>query len=208
MVMGNAQLLTSRADSLSDADRASALTDIAREAERLNQIIENLLIVARYERGQRPEVEPTELRRFVRNACARFGQTHGRRVEVRTSSDVWCLAEHSYLEQVVDNVLTNADKYSPAGAEVTVSVCLREDEAIVSVEDRGPGVNDEEREIIFSSFYRSEATARRARGVGIGLAVCQRLVEAQGGRIWCEPRDGGGSVFSFTLPLLTDVGEG
>jgi len=72
----------------------------------------------------------------------------------------------------------------------------------ISILDRGPGVSAAESEIIFQAFYRSDRTATAVAGAGIGLAVCKLLVQAQSGRVWMQPRRGGGSVFAFTLPVV------
>jgi two-component system sensor histidine kinase KdpD len=103
-----------------------------------------------------------------------------------------------YLEQVVQNLLSNARKYSPSGAPVTVSGVIEDGFLRICVADRGKGIADAE--AVFNAFVR-EAGNDRVTGLGIGLTVCKRLVEAQGGSIRAEPRDGGGTTFSFTLPL-------
>ena len=74
-------------------------------------------------------------------------------------------------------------------------------EVVVSVLDRGPGIASDELEAVFGRFYRSSQRPKRVRGMGMGLTVCKRLVEAQRGRIWLAPRDGGGIEVSFTLPM-------
>jgi len=70
--------------------------------------------------------------------------------------------------------------------------------------DRGPGIEENEIDKIFERFYRSARTSRQAKGAGIGLTVCKRLMEAQSGRIWAEQREGGGLNVSFALPLNTE----
>ena len=94
----------------------------------------------------------------------------------------------TYVEQVMRNLLSNAEKYSPANAPIEVRIERDRHDLIVSVLDRGPGVTEEEQSQIFEAFYRSQKTARRAKGVGIGLAVCKRLIEAQGGTITVSRR--------------------
>jgi signal transduction histidine kinase len=86
---------------------------------------------------------------------------------------------------------------------------LVDGESVVQVLDRGIGVDPDQAAQVFLPFFRAEAAQRRAGGVGLGLAVCQRIVEALEGRIWARPRDGGGSEFGFALPPaaeLEDVG--
>ena len=106
-----------------------------------------------------------------------------------------------YFEQVLRNLLSNADKYSPPTEPVLVRTRRDDGFVTISVLDRGQGVADEDVDKIFRAFYRSPRTSAQASGAGIGLAVCKRLIEAQGGRIWARPRDGGGAEFGFTLPL-------
>ncbi|HEX6736949.1 MAG TPA: ATP-binding protein, partial [Vicinamibacteria bacterium] len=103
------------------------------------------------------------------------------------------------IEQVVVNLLENALKYSPPGTPIEVSGEESPHEVTVSVADRGPGVPAAEQERIFEKFYQAPA-ARRAGGVGLGLAICRAIAQAHGGRIWVEARPGGGAVFRLALP--------
>jgi two-component system, OmpR family, sensor histidine kinase KdpD len=102
------------------------------------------------------------------------------------------------VELVVGNLLANAEKYSPPDKPIELSVRVEGGSVIVSVRDRGPGVPPEDADKIFDAFYRSESSSG-VKGVGIGLAVCKRLLEAYSGQLSLSPRDGGGSDFSFTL---------
>ncbi|MBC7231133.1 MAG: sensor histidine kinase [Actinobacteria bacterium] len=97
--------------------------------------------------------------------------------------------------------MDNAIYYSPEGAPVEVVLGKSGEEALVSVLDRGPGVAEGERERIFERFYRARAMrGHGSAGLGLGLFFAREVVEAHGGAIWCEPREGGGSAFRFTLP--------
>jgi signal transduction histidine kinase len=106
-----------------------------------------------------------------------------------------------YIEHVLRNLIGNARKYGP-GSPVQVALQVSEDgEALVSVRDRGPGIQPDESEQIFDRFYRAPSTSMRASGAGMGLTVCRTLVTAMGGTIWAKPREGGGLEVAFTLPL-------
>jgi len=103
------------------------------------------------------------------------------------------------IEQVLINLLENAAKYTPAGSPIEVSARAARGEVLVTVADRGPGVPPEESEKIFEKFHRA---ARGAGGVGLGLAICRGIIKAHGGRLWVDPREGGGAAFRFTLPIV------
>jgi K+-sensing histidine kinase KdpD len=105
------------------------------------------------------------------------------------------------VEQVIRNLLSNAEKYSSLTTPIEVRIERVANSMAISVLDRGRGFAPEEAELIFTPFYRSPRTADVAGGVGIGLAVCKRLIEVQGGRIWAHPRQDGGAEIGFSLPL-------
>jgi len=113
-------------------------------------------------------------------------------------------ADPTYVEQVIRNLLSNAAKYGGEGSTVHVSASAGDGEVVVRVLDDGPGFPSAETARLFDLFYRSPGTAATASGAGIGLFVCARLVAAMGGRIWAEPRDGGGAEFGFALPELQE----
>ena len=97
--------------------------------------------------------------------------------------------------------MSNAAKYSPEGTEIRVSARRQDGEVLVSVTDHGKGITPEEQSQLFQPFERLAETSRTSRGLGLGLMVCKRLVEAHGGRIRVTSAPGQGSTFSFTLPL-------
>ncbi len=110
-------------------------------------------------------------------------------------------ADQHRLSQVLTNLLTNAIKYSPEGADVTVRVARHGDEAHVTVADRGVGIPPEALPYLFDRFYRVTATARDVQGLGLGLCISHRIVEAHGGSIDVVSEPGLGSSFTVTLPL-------
>jgi K+-sensing histidine kinase KdpD len=106
--------------------------------------------------------------------------------------------------EVLANLLDNADKYSPSGGEVVVDVWADQTEVAVSVRDFGSGLPASDLDRVFEKFYRTDSSdSQPAYGYGLGLYICRRLVEAQGGRIWAENHPEGGAIFSFTLPVVS-----
>jgi two-component system sensor histidine kinase KdpD len=205
-VRGNAEVLLQRMEQLNESGREGALRDIANESERLNRIIDNLLLLARVEQGQEAEREPLVVVRIVERVLAR----HRR----RNPSRGFEIVEHDrprpvsfvegYLEQVVENLVSNAEKYSPSHEPIRIEIERDDMEVRIRVLDRGVGITQEEADQLFEPFYRARATSGRAAGLGIGLSVCKRLVTAQGGRVWAQPREGGGAEFGFALPILDE----
>jgi signal transduction histidine kinase len=185
--------------------------DIARANERrLARLIEDILNVSRIEAGQmRVSREPVTLapmlKRVVRLAQA---ETNLHRLILKLPRRLpFVLADHSKVEIVVNNLVTNAINYSPHGGRIMVTVKGPADgELIVSVVDEGVGIPEEHLDKVFSRFYRVDTSdGRRVYGHGLGLYISKRLVELQGGRIWVQSRERHGSCFSFSLPV---VGEG
>ncbi len=117
-------------------------------------------------------------------------------------------ADRTRIERIIENLVDNAIKYSPKGGEIRVSAKQAEHQIVVSVTDRGIGIAESDMKNLFEPFSRveSQLVGSSIRGIGLGLVVCKRLVEAHGGRIWVESKLGKGSTFSFTLPL-NDHGE-
>ena len=207
-IYGNAQLLLQRSRELPDEQR-DMLADVAEDSDRLLGVIENLLLLTRAEAGTPPELEPQLLDHVLRRACEAFQKRRGRAVSFTRmpGSHVVVEADRTYLELVVGNLLSNADKYSPRTQPIDVVLSADRAEAQVSVFDRGIGIGESDAERIFTPFYRSASAKRQASGMGIGLAVCERILEAQGGRVWARPRPGGGAEVGFAMPLMDDPGD-
>ncbi|TAK61364.1 MAG: PAS domain-containing sensor histidine kinase, partial [Dehalococcoidia bacterium] len=200
-IYGNARLLRSRAAIVAAEDRDVALADVEHEAERLQRIIENLLVLARMETAETVEMEPIEVGKTVRRIAAEFCRRHlGTKIELSLDERARVvIAQPTYFELVLHNFLSNAAKYGAPGEPVEVEATAAGDEVEFRVLDYGAGVRPEEIERLFSPFYRAKETRTLVGGMGIGLAVCKRLLEAQGARVWARPRPGGGAEFGFAL---------
>lgn len=206
--LGNASVLRRSYDQLDTESRESALDDIHDSLLRLAAIIDNMLALARLDRGVGLELEPVLLTRVADVGAQAEAQRALRNVTVTGDRGLVALGSEAYVDQVVRNLVANAFKYSPADRAVEVEVKRRDDRtAVVRVRDHGGGVPLSERLRIFQPFYRSSRTSELAEGIGIGLAVCKRIVESMDGEIWCESAPDGGSVFSFTLPLFVEEAE-
>jgi signal transduction histidine kinase len=118
-------------------------------------------------------------------------------------------ADQKRIYQVVQNLLTNAVKYSPDGGCIILSARCERRDLVVSIADQGLGMPTAELDRIFDRFHRVHSEMSRViGGTGLGLAICKGLVEAHGGRIWAESEgEGKGSTFKFTLPLLPDAAD-
>ncbi len=111
-------------------------------------------------------------------------------------------ADRERLADVVANLLDNADKYSPADQAIILEIGADAEQVTVSVRDFGAGLPPADLERIFEKFYRTDSSdSQTAYGYGLGLYICRRLIEAQGGRIWAENHPAGGAIFSFSLPV-------
>jgi signal transduction histidine kinase len=111
------------------------------------------------------------------------------------------LADEQRIAQVLDNLLTNAARYSPSEARIGVRARAINGHVEVAVEDHGPGIPENQREQVFDKFVRLDGSgSNQPGGSGLGLAICRGIVQAHGGRIWVEPNAHQGSTFAFSLP--------
>src|SRR5439155_1251975 len=177
-----------------------------------NRPVRGSAAVAERPDGRRVAFEPypTPLRdHLVERAVDTFGRRHpGRPIRVtRSFSSSVVDADATSIELVVDNLLGNADKYSRPGVPLEVVLTVKDGWSKIEVRDRGIGIADVDADDLFTPFYRADEARRTANGMGVGLAVCKRIVEAQGGSVWARSRRGGGAIVGFSLPL-SDATEG
>jgi PAS domain S-box-containing protein len=199
-IYGTSRLLRRRYDRLPDEDRIELMEGLISESDRLQRIIENLLLMTRLE-ASGIELEPVLLPMLIRQAVEAFqGRNPGREIDLTIDMAAPpVMGNQMYVELVIENLLSNANKYSEPGRRIEVALEARPAEAGVLVRDRGVGLSDDDLSRLFTPFFRSAATRNMASGTGIGLAVCKRVIEAQEGTIWAAARPGGGSEFGFAL---------
>ncbi len=181
------------------------------QANRLERLITDLLDVSQIESGQMSiAVESVDIGDLLDAQAFELSRQHPDR-DVRfhrPARPVVVQADPFRVGQVALNLLSNALKYSPAGSPVDLELACSGSHAVVSVGDRGPGVPAPERDRVFERFHRVEnGLTRTTGGTGLGLFIARRLVEGMFGRLWLEPRAGGGSTFSFSLPLVVASGS-
>jgi PAS domain S-box-containing protein len=206
-IYGFAQTLLRDDVAFGEAERRTFLEFIARESERLTTIVDALLNVARLDTGDLAvSLEPTDVANVVGDVVANVastGNTNGHRFVADVEAPhLEAQADPEKLRQVLDQLISNAVKYSPHGGTVTVSARRRRDAVEVAVSDEGIGVAPTERERIFTKFYRGGDA--HGGGTGLGLFIANGLVREMGGRMWVDANDGGrGSRFAFELPLVS-----
>jgi PAS domain S-box-containing protein len=205
-IYGFAQTLLREDVSFGEVERRTFLEFIARESERLTSIVDALLNVARLDTGDLTvSLVPTYVAAIVGEVVSSAPQSandHRFVAEVDVAGNA-VQADPDKLRQVLDQLVSNAMKYSPDGGTVTVSARRVEDAVEVAVADEGVGIPQSERERIFSKFYK----AGGAQGTGLGLFIAQGLVREMGGRMWVDSEEGRGSRFAFELPLAGAMGE-
>jgi PAS domain S-box-containing protein len=200
-IYGFAQTLLREDVAFGELERRTFLEFIARESERLTTIVDALLDVARIETGDLSvRIEPTDIAAVVGDVLetAEVVASNGHRFVTDLDVDgVAANADPDKLRQVLDQLISNAVKYSPKGGTVTVSARRRDAAIEVAVEDEGIGIPAAERERIFTKFYKPGG----APGTGLGLFIARGLVREMGGRMWVDSEEGRGSRFAFELPL-------
>ena len=180
-----------------------SLAVIEDEADRLAELINNLLDASRLEAG----VLAINAIDFSMPALA---ERVVERFKTQTEKHTFCLkfpepfpvimGDEDRIEQVLYNLVSNAVKYSPKGGEICLSGEAREKEVIICVEDEGGGIAPGDIHYIFDRFYRADAAQKKTQGAGLGLYLSRAVIEAHKGKIWADPRYEGGARICFSLP--------
>jgi PAS domain S-box-containing protein len=203
VVMGS--IHTAMTPGLSKEEVLGLMDNAIDGAEDMNHLIGNLLELSRYQAGRLVlSTEAVDLRKFIERSIGDLMVSHtGRSYEINIDGMLPTLrADPLRLGRILHNLVENAVKYSPADCQVTVTARCEGDSFIICVKDRGQGMGPEELSQLFEPFQRlGKANNVMTPGLGLGLIVCKRLVEAHGGKIWAESEKGKGSTFSFTLPI-------
>ena len=206
VVLGNARLLRRSADGLTAEERDQALRDMEDESERLQGLMENMLRLSRPESVPTPELEPVLLSHEVKRAVKRHGDRYPLpAVEVHIANDLPPVnGRPEWVQQILLNLLSNAAKYGSRTEPIEVRAQGGGGRVTVSVSDRGPGVKGKP-DRVFQPFVRLPNEGQE--GLGLGLPVCRKLIEVQGGEISAADRPGGGAVFTFWLPAVVEEAE-
>ncbi|HYK84037.1 MAG TPA: ATP-binding protein [Ktedonobacteraceae bacterium] len=206
IIKGYAATLARTASMIEPEALRSRLLAVEEEADRLNKLVGNLLYASRIQAGGlQMEIAPLDLSHLVETVVRRQG---AKNPDFTVTLDIppnlpTVMADRDRIEEVLQNLLDNAMKYSPRQRLVTVSCRAIGEEVIVSVRDAGMGIALRDQEQIFNRFHRvGNSMTQTTPGAGLGLYICRAIVEAHGGRIWVESTLHEGSTFSFSLPRV------
>lgn len=186
-----------------DSER-ELMTIINEEADRLNRLVAEVLEMVRIEAGKlHLEKRAHDVGEIIGAVLTDLSpELHGRPVDVRLQAALPAAdVDFDFVLQVLRQLLDNALKYSPAGSPLTIAARAGDGRIVVSVADRGGGIDEHEQILIFDKFFRAREHRFRVPGTGMGLAIAKGIVEAHGGKIWVTSEPGQGSVFSFSLPV-------
>ena len=191
------------------ADGLRAITEqlevVYRQTGKLARLVDELLDVSRIQSGRiefrYADVDLSELANEVATRMQLTTTAHA--IAVRRDSENVVTADRDHLEQVLNNLITNAIKYSPTGGSITIDVRPDNDGVRLSVTDQGIGIPEKELDAIFGLFYRSpDRAARDAAGMGLGLYISREIVVRHGGRIWAESGGVKGSTLNVVIPRM------
>jgi len=201
VILGLANVVARNGSSHDQVQRT--VLEIRESAEHLASLLESMLVLARA--GEEPpDLEPIILDRVARRAIERHREVFPkRRISLTVETDTPLVDGHEpWIAQVISNMLGNAEKYTPAKGRIAVIVESDAADVCLRVLDEGRGIADEDKPHIFEAFYRAAHAVKESGGLGLGLAVCKRLIDLQGGQVWADTRKDGGAEFGFSLPAL------
>lgn len=182
---------------------ADSLEVIEEEADRLTELVENLLDASRLQAGSLSiNLSDVALDVLARRIAERFrtqSQVHRLTVDFPANFPV-ILGDEDRLAQVFTNLISNAIKYSPDGGEIHISGEVRPEQVLICVSDQGPGIAVSDVPYVFDRFYRASESSRTTKGAGLGLYLARAVIEAHGGKIWVVPQPGEGARLCFSLP--------
>jgi signal transduction histidine kinase len=188
-----------------DSERRSYLEVVSRSSTRLLRLVDDLLFVARLQSGRldlaRTQLDLNEIARQSAQEARARADTKAIELLVQSDGAVPIDGDRGRIFQLLDNLVSNAVKFTPDGGSVEIRVS-RDGGAILEVCDTGVGFSEEEAARVFERFYRTDAAVeRQIPGTGLGLFIAHAITDAHGGRISAHPREGGGAVFRVRLPL-------
>jgi signal transduction histidine kinase len=202
-IVGFASTLNDRGNDLSADMRREMIDHLAQQAHKLQRLLSDLLDLDRLRRGRaRAAVEPTDVSSLVAHVIASQARD-GHHIELDLAPAV-ADVDPAKVERIVENLVANALRHTPAGTPVSVGVTQGHDGVLITVDDGGSGVPDAEKDEIFQLFARGANADQSAPGTGVGLALVAQFTALQGGRAWVEDNPGGGASFRVLLPASAD----
>ena len=203
-ILGFAITLLDRHD-LPGEQREQMLRTLVEEAEHLEEILSNMLDLDRLSHGKevlRPQL--VDAGEIVRRTAAQLERRTQRAVQVAVPGPIPVRVDPAKVERIVQNLLANAAKYTPAGSPIIVAAWSEDGGMMLNVEDSGPGIPEDERAAVFEPFRRGRDAQRAATGTGLGLSIVDRFCQLHGGRAWVEEAPTGGCSFRVHLPSVPD----
>jgi len=204
-LMAASELLSQQ---LQDKPGGTLAVNIYRSTRQMYNRVREMLDMARIEMGLlriKPAlVKPRELLEKLSEDIKPLASSRKQSVKLdmpQSLPEIW--ADSDRLWQIVANLLDNGSKFTPEGGTITIGAVEQAPNLLIFVRDTGKGMSQEKVSHLFDRDYRLEGEEQRSSGLGLGLALCKNLVEAHGGRIWVESREGEGSTFYFTIPLVS-----
>jgi PAS domain S-box-containing protein len=205
VIIGAVNTVLAEGARLSPQETRQLLRDTANEADSLSQLVGNLIEMSRVQANRLLlNTETISVKNIIQDTVEAIKcQSSVHQFVVDLPSKVPLVqVDQLRLRRILHNLLENAVKYSPKGGKIRVSVREEEERLLIGVSDQGIGISLADQAKLFGAFQRlEESKLDGVKGLGLGLVVCRRLVEAHGGRIWIESEPGKGSMFFFTLPL-------
>ena len=181
---------------------------IQQEANRLQELIDQLLVLSRLEAKMLPiSLKPYTLHEIIEDALPQFQiLTNGQELTIHLRDNLPSVyVDPKRISQVLVNLVRNAAVYAPKGTEISISAYTRGGFVQVNVSDQGPGIPSADHKRVFKAFQRGASVENgTVQGAGLGLAICKGLVEAHGGRIWIKKKNSPGTIVSFTIPLVSN----
>ncbi|MGA2159598.1 MAG: PAS domain S-box protein [Dehalococcoidia bacterium] len=204
VIMGALDTLAQDMNKLSRAEIRQLLEDASSESDELSHILDNLLELSRSQADRlRISHQAVVISDLLKKAISKFDAGADHHFVLKLNEGIPVIeADALRIERVIFNLVQNALKYSPPGTPVEISANRQDGFVRVGIKDSGIGISREDQARLFNPFQRAGREKNdTSRGIGLGLVVCKRLVEAHGGRIWMESEEGKGTTVFFTLPI-------
>ena len=201
-IRGQIEVLSRSSQDASPEDVAATAAVVTREVDRMERLVDDMLLLAHLDEGLAHDPKPTAVETLLADAVSGLANGLERDLEVRTGPPGTVPADRDRITQVLRNLIRNSVEHTAPGGLINVAASPGDNGAVeISVSDDGPGIPVADRERVFIRFHRVErARDRQTGGTGLGLAIARAIVEAHGGRIWADDAPEGGARITFELP--------